>query len=211
MNTIPAPPPTPRRALLVLLGQQAAFCAGGVGIWIWTGRSAQALVAWDLASIAYGAGLALFLIAAVWSLLRLLPRLSDQLVGEQAKLIEILGGKLSWPMILLLAMGAGISEEFFFRAGLQTALADRVDPLLAIGLASVGFAVIHISKPLVTTMIFMISLVLGFAYYLSGDLVTVVLGHFIYDIWALRRLQTEYARLNGGPSRSVDRAGETAH
>ena len=145
----------PVRSLLLLIsGQMAVFFAVGLGLWLWSGRAADAFVGFGGDEFAIGLGLAGLLILLAAFVFYGLPRLSEYLVRAQADNLAFLVEKpLPIWAIVIVSLGAGIGEEALFRGGVQTLAADYVDAPLAILFASSLFAVVHFAKPLVAAII----------------------------------------------------------
>ena len=80
------------------------------------------------------------------------------------------------PSALLLAVGSGLGEELFFRGFLQ--------PRLGILLTSVVFALAHLNYGSVSevVVVFVLSLALGLAYRVTGNLWTPVAAHFTFNL-----------------------------
>ena len=141
----------------------------------------------------FGFGALLILTAAM--VFRGFKGLSDQLVRLQSETYRFLGGDLGWPAIVAISLIAGISEEVSLRGGLQTLLGDHVGAPAAIVIASALFAALHLTKPLITMLLFGIGLIFGAVYWYTGSLLGVIIAHVLYDIWALRYLTREMHRL----------------
>lgn len=87
--------------------------------------------------------------------------------------------------IVLISLGAGISEEILFRGFLQQWLTGFYSIEVAIGLAAVVFGLLHFltfSYFLLTTFL---GAALGVAYYLSGSLLLAITWHAVYDLLVL--------------------------
>lgn len=191
-----AAPPLPRStAIIALLAQGALFTAAGVGLWIVSGRPAAEFVSVSAMEIALGVGFGALLIAIAATSFRLFPRMSEHLIRLQSDTYRFLGRDLGWPAIVAISLVAGISEEAALRAGLQTILGDHLGIPAAIGLASAAFAALHLAKPLILALLFVIGVAFGVVYWQSGSLLAVMIAHVIYDIWALRYLNREMHRL----------------
>lgn len=189
-----APRVRAQRVVLALLLQGVLTTAAGVGLWYWSGRPVGALIAFAPIGIAWGLVFAATLIGAAAVLFRGFPKASDYLVRLQADTYRMLG-PLGWPAIVTISLCAGISEEVALRAGLQTLLGDHLGPVAAIAIASAVFAALHMAKPLITALLFVIGVIFGMVYWATGSLLTVVIAHVLYDIWALRFLNQEMQRL----------------
>lgn len=191
----------PTRALslgavvLLVTAQAAVFVALGLGLWHLSGRAAGDFLRLSASGAIQGAALGGAFILAAFLMFKLLPELADRLIRLQADTYSFLGPHLPMWAIVAISIGAGIGEEALFRAGLQVWLGDHIGPAAAIGLSAAGFAVFHLAKPLVTVLLFVIGAVFGLVYWLTDSLLAVVIGHVLYDIWALRWLHTEFLRM----------------
>lgn len=186
---------TPQAAIALLAMQGALFTAAGLGLWHLSGRPLDDFVSFSLVEVAMGAGFGLALILVAAAVFRGFPRVSEQLIRLQSDTYRFLGPNLGWPAIMLISLVAGISEEASLRAGLQTLLGDHVGPGAAIALASALFAALHMAKPVITALLLVIGAVFGVVYWQTGSLLTVMIAHVLYDIWALRYLNREMHRL----------------
>lgn len=186
----------PLGQVLVLLGLQAiAMVAIGALMWIWSGREKADFVAFSAREAAQGVLLSAVLVALAYGFFRAAPRVSETLVRMQARTYGFLGPRLGWPAIVFISLCAGVGEEALFRGGLQTFLGDHVGAPAAIALSSAVFAAIHLGKPGITALLFLVGAIFGIVYWLTGSLLIVMIGHALYDIWALRYLHREFVRL----------------
>lgn len=185
----------PGKAITLLSAQCAVFCALGFMLWHWSGRTASGFVRFSLAEGLAGLGMGFVLIALAAALFYGLPKMSGRLVRMQSDTYAFLGPDLGWPAIVFISVCAGAGEEALLRGGIQTMLSDHVGPVAAILVASAAFAALHLAKPVVTVLLLGIGLVFGVIYWLTGSLLTVTIGHTLYDIWALRYLNREMHRL----------------
>lgn len=189
-------PAVPLGKLAVGLALQAfVFTAAGAAIWYASGRELRRLVDWTWQGALGGALFGLALIAVAAAGFRLFPTFLEKTSHLQSKMAPLFTARADWRAFVFIALCAGISEEAFFRAGLQTWLGDRMDPFWAILLSAGGFALIHMAKPMISALIFLIGIVFGAVYWWTGSLLTVMLAHAIYDVWALRVLHGELQRL----------------
>lgn len=183
-------------AIAVIVGvQNAAFAAIGALMWYLSGRNVADMIAISPLGIVQGAVLGGALTLIAWQAFRLFPQVSDQLVEMQADNYRFLPRGLGWPAVVAISIAAGIGEEMLLRGGLQTWLSDSIGPGLAIILASAIFALIHLAKPVITGLLFLVGIVFGTVYWATGSLLAVMIGHALYDIWALRYLHGEFLRL----------------
>lgn len=196
----------PRQAVLAIIGGQAiAFFAIGVVLWYFSGRPLDTFLVFDIdgaiAGIALGA--ALSAVAAICFLG--FTRLTDPLVELQAEGYGIFGRDkpLSLSTIIAISLCAGIGEEALFRGGLQTLIGDYTGPGLAIAISSALFAALHIPKPIIAVLVFSIGAIFGVVYWQTGSLLAVMVGHALYDVFALwyvqkRVIELGIAKQDGG-------------
>lgn len=183
------------RALVLLAFQAIGMIALGGWLWRLSGRDQASFVTVSLAEVPPGLALGGVLIAVALALFRGLPRISETLVRMQADTYAFLGPKLGMSAIVFIALCAGAGEEALFRGGLQTFLGDFLGAPPAILLSSAVFAVIHLGKPVITALLLTVGAIFGVVYWLTGSLLAVMIGHALYDIWALRYLHREFVRL----------------
>lgn len=192
----PAPPEITRTKLLALLAMQCAVMIGlGLALWYGSDRPLSAFIAFSLEELWKGLVLGGALILLAFALWKIFPQAGEKLIRMQADQYAFLLPHVSWPVIVAVSLCAGFGEEALFRAGLQTLLGDYVGMPAAIALSAAVFAVIHLGKPIVTALIFLIGCLFGIVYWWTGSLLIVAIGHAIYDVWALRYLQSELLRL----------------
>jgi len=167
----------------------------GLGLWVWSGRSAGTFVTFGGDEFAIGLALAGALILLAALTFYGLPKLSEYLVRAQADNFSFLEKPLPFPAIIWVSLGAGIGEEALFRGGVQTLAGDYIGAPLAIVLAAALFAAVHFAKPLVAAIIFVIGVLFGVVYWQTGSLLAVMIGHALYDVFALWYVQKEMHRL----------------
>ena len=179
------------------LGMQAIlFVVLGGGLWVVSGRELSRFVTVSFTEIGLGFALGLVLISFAAAVFYGFPGLSEKLVRLQARNLAFLEKRLSMPMIAFISLCAGVGEEALFRGGLQTFLSDYLPIAVAIGVSSFLFMVIHFAKPLIAALIFIIGCFFGVAYWWTGSLLAVMIGHAVYDVYALWFLQKEMPRLS---------------
>jgi len=183
------------RGAAALIGVQAAGMAIiGIAIWQASGRPVAAIVSLDAWQLVLGLGLAALLVTTAAGFQALAPDLSHRLLVEQARAYPFLQEPLGWKAIAWFSLCAGIGEEIAFRAGAQTWLVDRLGTVPGIMAATAAFAAIHLSKPPIMLIQFVIGLLIAVPFAWSGSLLAAIVGHTLYDIWALANLQKHVAR-----------------
>lgn len=194
--------------------QAAFFFFAGLGMWAWTERELLAFVTFQTSELVLGLLIAGGMIAFGYVLFRAFPRFGEKLVRDQVRQFAFLKNPMPPLAIVLIAAGAGIGEEALFRGGILTLL-DHYGPFPVALLVSSGvFTVIHFAKPAVAALIFAIGVFFGLTYWTSGSLLAVMIGHWVYDIWALWFIQKEMHRLDvfddgsTAPNQALEITGE---
>ncbi len=94
----------------------------------------------------------------------------------------------TWPEIALIAISAGVGEEMLFRGVLQSSFTGWFNPAWGLIITSLLFGVLHpISIPYVV-MASVVGFYLGELWVLSGNLLTVMVIHALYDFFVLAYL-----------------------
>lgn len=103
---------------------------------------------------------------------------------------------LNWWEIGVLAVTAGVCEELLFRGFLQPWIASFSTPLVGLLVASVVFGLLHCVSFIYFLITAVMGLILGAVYWLSENLLTVIVWHGVYDLIALGVL-VKFPRLLG--------------
>ncbi len=178
------------------LGIQAALLlAAGAAMWAYSGRELAGFIDWGWRPLLQGIAFGLSLIALAAAVFRLFPRFLEHTVHLQARMAQLFARDTGWPVYVWIALCAGVGEEALFRGGVQTLAGDHLGTAAAIAVSALGFALMHLARPLITAIIVLIGVVFGVVYWWTGSLLTVIVGHALYDVWALRRLHGELLRL----------------
>lgn len=105
----------------------------------------------------------------------------DTLSAQVRDFIARLFGN-AWPgAILLISLLAGLGEELLVRGVLQNWLDTQLPAYLAIIIAGVLFGLAHAITRLYFVFATAIGLYLGLVYYLTGNLLVVIITHALYD------------------------------
>jgi len=93
----------------------------------------------------------------------------------------------NWSIVQLafISLCAGISEEAFFRGAIQGSLADRVNVSLAVILASALFGAFNLLTWTYAIIAAFIGAYLGLLWIWTGNLLTPMITHAVYDFAAL--------------------------
>jgi len=84
--------------------------------------------------------------------------------------------------IVLLGMSAGIGEECLFRGVLQPVVEGWTSPLAAILLTGLIFGLLHALTPAYFILATILSIYFGFLVNYTGNLMTPILAHGLYDV-----------------------------
>ncbi len=195
MNDRSAPELSTAKLLGILIGQACLFTAAGVFIWIWTGRTAAEFLEPKWTDLPIGLGLAGFLILALGLVFKLNPGLKRRLVEEMGRGLFAAKQPFGPAAVVLISLSAGIGEEALFRAGLQTAASLYVPGWAAFLIATILFTLAHPGSAPLMLGVALISVVIGTVYHLTGSVLGVMIGHALYDVWAINKVQEELGRM----------------
>jgi len=93
----------------------------------------------------------------------------------------------NWPILQLIIISslAGISEEALFRGAIQGSLADHVGLGVALVMASLLFGAFHLITWTYAIIAAFIGAYLGLVWIWTGNLLTPMITHAVYDLAAL--------------------------
>ena len=183
-------PDLPRSKLLQLIGLQAAvFTFHGAVCWWASGRALAEFVVFDLRDLGLGVALGAGMSAAAWASFRLFPRAGEALMRMQAPTYPFLKDRLGPGAVIFVSLCAGIGEEALYRGGAQSWMSDYIGPAPGIAVAALIFTVSHMARPPVAAIIFAIGILFGAIFWYTGSLLIVMVGHAVYDVFALAYLQ----------------------
>jgi CAAX protease family protein len=120
----------------------------------------------------------------LWTLNSVVPICSHHRHLFEA-VLRPLFGKWSILQLLVISLIAGVSEESFFRGAIQGSLADRVGVIPALVLASLAFGACHLLTWTYAIVAAFIGLYLGLLWIWTGNLLTPMVTHAVYDFVAL--------------------------
>lgn len=176
--------------VLTYIGLQAVFFTTvGLALWRLAERELSDFVLYGAGEIFYGVLLAFVLITVSAALAKAFPRYAEWLIRSQARNYSFLKHRISIGAIIFISLCAGIGEEALFRGGLQTLLGDYLPYPHPVLLAALLFALIHFAQPLNSALIFVIGCLFGVVYWQTESLLTVMVAHAVYDVYALWALQ----------------------
>ncbi len=93
--------------------------------------------------------------------------------------------KWSLPRLLLLSLCTGVAEEALFRGAIQGSLAERVGAAPALLLASLAFGAAHMITWTYAITAAVIGAYLGLLWIWTGNLLSPMMAHALYDFAAL--------------------------
>jgi uncharacterized protein len=91
----------------------------------------------------------------------------------------------SWSDLALVSLAAGVGEEMLFRGVIQRVLVELLGPWPGWGAASVVFGLLHPITPGYSVIAAIMGAYLGGVWWASGNLLTVMVAHALYDFVAL--------------------------
>ncbi|MEM9170133.1 MAG: CPBP family intramembrane glutamic endopeptidase, partial [Pseudomonadota bacterium] len=158
---------------------------------------AFASVAPDLSRLLAGVGVGLAATVPLALALLWLTRTRQPNVAAfreaQLNFFESTGFAFSWPLIVAIALTAGVWEEWIFRGVLQGAL-DRYAPLwLAVLAANVLFGLLHWQSAGYAVIAGLVGVYLSAVYLATGDLTAAIVTHAAYDVVTLVQIRRALA------------------
>jgi membrane protease YdiL (CAAX protease family) len=164
---------------IVLIGWLAVWL---MGVDIFSGG-----ISW-LTAVAWGFGGSVVTYLLLSALARAPGPIRDSLSGHMRQLHRF-ANDYSWPVLITLAVLAGVGEELLFRGAVQGWLIRHLNDGLAILAASLLFGLVHYLSFTYFIMATGLGLVLGIVYWLTDSLLTVMVWHGVYDMIALYSLR----------------------
>jgi uncharacterized protein len=131
------------------------------------------------------AELSLLVLAFVWGSLCHRRALVDLRWSLRCTLLRPIFGSWSVLQLAVISIIAGFSEEAFFRGAIQGSLAARVGVPVALLLASLLFAALHLITWTYAMIVAFIGAYLGLLLIWTGNLLTPIVAHAVYDFVAL--------------------------
>ncbi|MGX7952700.1 CPBP family intramembrane glutamic endopeptidase [Tsuneonella sp. HG249] len=185
----------PARVAVGLGLQTALFVAAGALMWHYSGREHSDFIDFGWRPVAGGLSFGLLMIALAAIAFRQWPAFLEHTAHLQSHLAVLFAERADSRLYVWIALCAGLGEEALFRGGIMTLVQDSAGPVFAIVASALIFALFHLAKPQVGALIFMIGLMFGAVYWWTGSLLTAIIGHAVYDVWALHVLRSELLRL----------------
>ena len=147
----------------------------------WLGHNPLAQFTWSYMDALWGALAPIPLVLLFLSILRWpIGRLRQIKTFCEEEFVPLLAGS-SWSDMALIALSAGVGEEMLFRGVLQSSLVSWLGAGWGLSVSSVLFGLLHpISVPYVLLMVG-VGFYFGGTFLLSGNLLTVMVTHAVYD------------------------------
>jgi membrane protease YdiL (CAAX protease family) len=173
----------PGRDVIIMF---AVFFEGGLAplsliLGWWLGHPPLALFSWSPGQALWGALASVPLVLMFLAMLRWpVGPLRRIATFTEDEFVPMLGGS-TWSDIALIALSAGVGEEMLFRGVLQCSMQSWVGTAPGLTLSSVLFGLLHpISIPYIVVMI-LLGASLGVEFLLSGNLISVIVTHTLFD------------------------------
>ncbi|MEE8311597.1 MAG: CPBP family intramembrane glutamic endopeptidase, partial [Candidatus Binatia bacterium] len=149
------------------------------------GVPAAATLRWDVGALLTGVAatapmLAVFAVFMLVDLapLRTIREILDRFVG-------MVFARATWLHIAVVSLAAGLGEELLFRGFLQGGLEQLIGVVPAATLASIAFGLAHAVTPTYVVIATAFGAYFGWLWLATGNLLTVVVAHAVYDFVAL--------------------------
>lgn len=173
-------------ALLVLF--EAALAPASLLLGYLFGQHPLLTFSWSYEAVVAGVLAALPMLVLLGVIVRWpvgpLRRVRDYFADELAPALH----GCEWPDLGVLSVAAGVGEEMLFRGVIQGALGRWLGVAPAIVLASLLFGLLHPVSVAYVVVAAVLGAYLGTVWVVSGNLLTVIVAHALYDFVALRVL-----------------------
>ena len=166
-------------------GVELALAALAAALGWWLYRPPWEAMAWDIGDAGVGAAGAFPMFAAlvIGMQSRVGPMRRIKQINEE--FIRPLFQPCSILELGLLSAVAGVGEEWLFRGFLQGACSDWLGPWLGWSIANCVFGLLHAITPAYAIMAALAGVYFGGLWMLTGNLLTPIVAHAIYDWLAL--------------------------
>ena len=172
----------PRELLWSAVGFEGAMLAVAAALVWWTGVRPGLTTSWRGASSGVAVGVVMASAAIVIAESRW--RIFERSRRDFEMVLELFRDAAIRDLAIV-SLLAGVCEEALFRGFLQTWLAGFVNPHVALGAAALLFGLAHPISRVYVIFVTAFGLTLGYLYLLTGELVSVVVAHGLYDFLAL--------------------------
>jgi membrane protease YdiL (CAAX protease family) len=145
-----------------------------------------------LAAFAWDAGAALDGLVAAGPMLVVLAASVRWPVGPLRRIKDFFDRELApalrgcgWPDLALISVAAGVGEEMLFRGVIQGALARALGPVAGVAGAAALFGLLHPVSTAYVALAAALGAYLGAVWLATGNLLTAIVAHAVYDFIAL--------------------------
>ena len=177
-------------AFFVLL--EASLAPASLLIGWFLGESPLVDLSWDTAAVFTGIAAALPMLIFLAIMLRWpfgpLSRIKGFFDSELAPLLR--GCK--WTDYLLISIAAGVGEEMLFRGLIQGSLSRFFNPIAGVTIAALLFGLLHPVSITYVVVATLLGAYLGIVWMMSGNLLSVMITHGLYDFIALLILMSHH-------------------
>lgn len=163
--------------------QSAIGLLGALLIWLFsTPINWQGLPAWQAVGWGTVGGLLTFV-----ALIQLLQSrwLDMPIMQDHMRTLRTFTHSFSWPVLVILAVLAGVGEELLFRGFIQGWFMGQGWPWIGILVGAIIFGVVHYLSWLYCLLATGLGLLLGIVYWLTDSLLLVMVWHGVYDLVAI--------------------------
>ena len=184
-------PPLPGNIVPMAAAFEASLAVVAVALgWLLGTRPLDTLT-WEPAALAWGLAATLPLFVVLWLMVRFPVGPLGNLVKIVDELIVTMFDRATLLDMAMISLMAGIGEEFLFRGVVQAGLV-RLTGSQWIGLIGAGvlFGLIHSITRTYAVVAAVVGVYLGWLWMATGNLLSPVVAHAVYDfgaLWYLRR------------------------
>ncbi len=188
-HSSPPPPASESNAFLLVLGGTVLLGVGGVILSFVLGTPLMAQFSPDPNAFLIGVIATLPLVIFLWWFSNTTLEHLAAFRRSQIKFFAEIGFSFTPARIALMAIAAGVSEEIVFRGVLQTWIDGYAPAFIAIIVANLIFAALHMRTILYALIAGLVGVYLGVLFVLTENLLAPIVTHALYDAAAL-----EYTR-----------------
>lgn len=172
----------------IVLGSMVGFVAMGTIGWFAAREIAvpiPELLRFDPLAPVLGGAAALPLIGFLHIIMTSQARRVRAFRDRQVTLFTERGFDVGWVSVILISLGAGISEEILFRGALQSLATEHLGLLAGIVLPSMLFGIVHGANGIYILITGIMGMYFAGLMVWTGNLLVPITAHTVYDIYAL--------------------------
>ena len=161
---------------------EAALAPFSLVLGVALGQNPLADFGWDGGAVVLGLIAAVPMIAAAfWMPSGPMRRIRAYLRRELAPVLR----GCEWPDLALISVAAGVGEEMLFRGVIQGTMTRSIGPLASVLAAGAVFGLLHAVSTDYVVIAGLLGVYLGFVWLETGNLLTVIVAHAVYDFVGL--------------------------